>query len=110
MRLRRKRPAKCAKTTRLWSSCTLNKPLGNFSNTTPVTSMLSSLLIQSLLANRRDNSSPVHAFPVAGSARHCYVGCLQSLGPLGNLEFDSRAFFQAAISVRLNGGEMNENV
>src|SRR5450759_2503280 len=45
MRLRRKRPARCARTTRSCSSCTLKSPLGNFSNTVPVTSMLSSLLI-----------------------------------------------------------------
>src|ERR1039458_3689804 len=45
MRLRRSLPARWARTIRSCSSCTLNSPLGNFSNTVPVTSMLSSLLI-----------------------------------------------------------------
>src|ERR1051326_4868198 len=45
MRFRRNLPAKWARTVRSWSSCTLNRPLGNFSTTVPVTSMLSSLLI-----------------------------------------------------------------
>src|SRR5580700_10853454 len=45
IRLRRSLPARWARTVRSWSSCTLNNPLGNFSTTVPVTSMLSSLLI-----------------------------------------------------------------
>src|ERR1017187_4302341 len=45
MRLRRSRPARWASTTRSWSIWTLNLPLGNFSKTVPVTSILSSLLI-----------------------------------------------------------------
>src|SRR4051794_662423 len=67
MRLRRKRPARCARTTRLCSNSTLKRPLGNFSFTVPVTSMLSSLLIDlhvriggpagSLLTSRRSADS-----------------------------------------------------
>src|SRR5579872_339277 len=53
MRLRRRRPARCASTTLSCSSCTLNKPLGNFSRTVPVTSMLSSLLIPPLESGLR---------------------------------------------------------
>src|SRR5690349_754157 len=45
MRLRRSLPARWASTVRSWSSWTLNRPLGNFSTTVPVTSILSSLLI-----------------------------------------------------------------
>src|SRR5215471_5980298 len=55
IRLRRSLPARCASTTRSCSNWTLKSPLGNFSNTVPVTSMLSSLLIylQAKWAGRR---------------------------------------------------------
>jgi hypothetical protein len=38
------------------------------------------------------------------------VRCLQTLGATGNFEFNRLAFVQRLISLRLNGGEMNENI
>jgi len=46
IRLRLNFPARWARTVRSWSNWTLNSPLGNFSTTVPVTSILSSLLIR----------------------------------------------------------------
>src|SRR5579872_2189408 len=114
MRLRRSRPAKCAKTTRLCSSCTLNNPLGNFSNTVPVTSMLSSLLIQSFLLLGTGGGVPSagsHSlYSGTRSAGHRYVRRLQPLGSLGHLEFHFCAFFEATVAVRLNGREVDKNI
>jgi len=38
------------------------------------------------------------------------VGRLQTLGALRDFKLDSRAFIQAAVSLRLNRREMNEDV
>src|SRR4051812_18631274 len=102
MRLRRNLPARCARTTRLCSSSTLKRPLGNFSFTVPVTSMLSSLLINlQVWIGGRPGISRVSR-PAADSLGRCDVGCLQTLGALGHLELHSCAFIQAPISFRLN--------
>src|SRR6476660_7370779 len=114
MRLRRRRPAKCARTTRLCSSCTLNSPLGNFSSTVPVTSILSSLLIQSFSTawnRRRRPPAGSHSFcSRARSAHHRYVRRLQPLRSFRHLEFHFGAFFEATVAVRLNGREVHEYI
>jgi hypothetical protein len=38
------------------------------------------------------------------------VGSLQALGAADNLEFNGLSLVEGAIAVRLNGGEMDENV
>jgi hypothetical protein len=38
------------------------------------------------------------------------VRCLQSLGTTGHFEFNRLAFVQRLVSLRLNRGEMNENI
>ena len=38
------------------------------------------------------------------------VRCLQALGAAGNFEFNRLAFVQRLVSLRLNGGEMDENI
>ena len=38
------------------------------------------------------------------------VGSLQALGAADNLEFNGLALVKRAVAVRLNGGEMDENV
>jgi hypothetical protein len=38
------------------------------------------------------------------------VGCLQALGAANNLEFNSLPLVEGAIAIRLNSGEMDENV
>src|SRR5580704_7600963 len=91
MRLRLSRPARCASTTRSCSSCTLNNPLGNFSRTVPVTSILSSLLIPPL-----ESCSP--------SARyHFHIGGLQTLRSAGHFELHASALIQRLVPVRLDG-------
>src|SRR5262249_14393322 len=88
--------------------------LGNFSNTTPVTSMLSSLLIQSfrLLGNRR-RRQPAGSHSLLGrpeSIHQRYVRRLQPLGPFGHLKFHLRAFVERSITIRLDGREVHEHV
>ena len=41
---------------------------------------------------------------------HCDVAGLGSLGALFNIELDLLTFHQVAVSITLNGGEMDENV
>src|SRR5262245_51035929 len=118
MRLRRSRPARWASTTRSWSSCTLNRPLGNFSNTTPVTSILSSLLIQpSFLDARFRSGKPfscrfarprLQLFSRSGSQGD--VCSLQTLGTARHFELNSGTFVQSSIALRLNRGEVYEYV
>src|SRR5690242_19659042 len=108
MRLRRNRPARWANTTRSCSSCTLNRPLGNFSKTVPVTSMLSSLLILLFYAKsgppRWLGSGPRN--PSGGGD----VGRLQTLGALGHLELHLGAFIQRAVALRLDSREVHKYV
>src|SRR6476660_7062731 len=120
MRLRRSLPARWASTTRSCSSCTLNKPLGNFSNTTPVTSILSSLLIQPFPSGGL--SGPANRFsrrrrPVCRarsqlfwSGSHGDVCSLQTLGTARHFELNSGPFVQASIALRLNRGEVYEYI
>src|SRR5215471_15863362 len=117
IRFRRNRPAKCANTTRSCSSCTLNRPLGNFSNTVPVTSMLSSLLI-----NLRSGIGRVSSYE-RGADCHSYrrhpagwlrgrgdVRGLQAFGPLSHLELHLGTFIQGTVALRLNCREMYEHI
>ena len=107
MRLRRKRPARCARTTRSCSSCTLKSPLGKFSNTVPVTSMLSSLLIYL----HSEMGGPASRGPARDcQLRRCNVGGLQTLRSLRHFELHLGAFVQRAVSLRLNGGEVYEDI
>src|ERR1017187_1207160 len=110
MRLRRSLPAKWAKTIRSCSSCTLNSPLGNFSNTVPVTSIQSSLLINLQAWDRMREPAaagrPVRRNPLGQSD----VGRLQPLGALGYLKLHFCALIQRAIPLRLDGGEVYEHV
>src|ERR1700682_1245113 len=106
MRLRRRRPAKCARTTRSCSSCTLKRPLGNFSRTVPVTSMLSSLLI---LLFWGCGPAEVGGRPAEFSGR-CDVGRLQTFGACGHLKLHLGTFIQCAIPFRLDGGEVHEYI
>src|SRR3954467_4588815 len=110
MRLRRSLPARCANTTRLCSSSTLNRPLGNFSFTVPVTSMLSSLLIDLHVRDWRTGRMRTAFRPVRGSLGRRDVGRLQTLGALCHFEFYLSAFIQASISLRLNRREVHEDV
>src|SRR5579872_4756823 len=116
MRLRRSRPAKWASTTRWCSSWTLNRPLGNFSKTVPVTSMLSSLLIN--LQEVEWGRDPKAATPAgtqpppapgSGSIRS-HVGRLQSFRSLRDFELYFTTLLQAAVALGLDGGEMHEHV
>src|SRR5262245_36548267 len=109
MRFRRRRPARCASTTRLCSNSTLKRPLGNFSRTVPVTSMLSSLLIDL----RVGNGEPAGHYRAAGRFMELGrrdVGRLQAFGAFCHLKFDASAFIQSPISLRLNRREVNEDV
>src|SRR4051812_18044000 len=110
MRLRRNLPARCARTTRLCSNSTLKRPLGNFSFTVPVTSMLSSLLIdlQVWIGDRPEALRASGRF--ADSLGRRDVGRLQTLGALRHFEFHLSAFIQAPISLRLNRREVHEDV
>src|SRR5579863_3789151 len=113
MRFRRNRPARCASTTFSCSSCTLNKPLGNFSRTVPVTSMLSSLLIQSLESRLRAGQHPLDTRPArfAFSARdHLHVRGLQTFRAPSHFELNASAFIQRFVSVRLNRRKMHEHI
>src|SRR5438270_13148766 len=120
MRLRRRRPARCASTTRSCSNCTLKSPLGNFSSTVPVTSMLSSLLIppQNNIwqFNRRTGRASVRLQPAPGTTsrrshlHHGNVRSLQTLGSAGYFELDGSSLIQRTIAVRLNRGEMDEHI
>src|SRR5579862_4696979 len=110
MRLRRRRPARWASTTRSCSSWTLKSPLGNFSKTVPVTSMLSSLLInlpELECGDRRAADPPVH---LGTRSLRSHVGGLQTLRAFGDLELYLRALLQAAIALGLDGGEVDEDV
>src|SRR3954454_470191 len=111
MRLRRNLPARWARTTRLCSSSTLKRPLGNFSRTVPVTSILSSLLIdlQVWVSSRnRPDAMPDRSMVQPLGRRD--VGRLQTFGPLRHLELDASALIQGAISLRLNRREVHEDV
>src|SRR5215813_339817 len=119
IRFRRNRPARWASTTRSWSSWTLNRPLGNFSKTTPVTSILSSLLIQpsfltpyragkpSITTGRPAFSGPLLFF---GSGAHSDVCSLQAFRSARHFEFYSGAFIETSITLRLNCREVYEYV
>src|SRR5437660_3209015 len=111
IRLRRSRPARWARTTRSCSSSTLNSPLGNFSNTVPVTSMLSSLLINLQVQVSGPNRSV--GSPRSGPRNRLAcrdVGRLQTLGALGYFKFHSGAFIQTSVTLCLNCREMHEDV
>src|SRR5690349_35463 len=114
MRFRRKRPARCASTTRSCSSCTLNRPLGNFSRTVPVTSMLSSLLINlskvDLGGTARCAETQKAHRPATGGLSSSHVGRLQSLRPTRHFELDPRTLLEAAVALRLDRREVHENV
>src|SRR5579872_1152354 len=114
MRLRRSLPARWARTTRSCSNCTLNRPLGNFSNTVPVTSMLSSLLIalhrgvtpfRGVACGPASIGKPVRIHRSGGGD----VGRLQTFRPFRYFKFHAGAFIQTAISLRLNRREMYED-
>src|ERR1039458_9887059 len=111
MRLRRSRPARWASTTRSWSIWTLNLPLGNFSKTVPVTSILSSLLIDlrgGFAGGGRPDflGRPRPHLLLAGRD----VGCLQPLRTARYFELHTGAFIQASVTFRLDGREMHEDV
>src|SRR5580658_2336338 len=103
MRLRRNRPAKWASTTRSWSIWTLNLPLGNFSKTVPVTSILSSLLINLHGGIQRRGATQSFLFRGGGPARILPlagrdVGRLQPLRTARYLELHTGAFIQASVT------------
>src|SRR5579871_4489624 len=111
IRLRRRRPARWARTTRSCSSWTLNLPLGNFSRTVPVTSILSSLLIDlrgRLAAGRPRRGGGPGRIPCYLGRRD--VGRLQPLRTARHLELHAGAFIQAPIAFRLDGRKMHEDV
>src|ERR1017187_3447675 len=108
MRLRRSLPARWARTIRSCSSCTLNSPLGNFSNTVPVTSMLSSLLIN--LHTLGETAGARSTGRSLTASAHCDVGRLQAFGPFGHLKLHSGAFIQALITLGLNRREVYEDI
>jgi hypothetical protein len=51
---------------------------------------------------------PIHQ--VVASLEAGDVRCLQALGALGHFELNGLAVVQGLITVRLNGGEVNENI
>src|SRR5580692_7747969 len=126
MRLRRNRPARCARTMRSCSSCTLNKPLGNFSRMVPVTSMLSSLLIaplgsrpqvgsrprvgSGLRTSRSSQSTPGWSVSLLSTRCRFHVGGLQTLGAAGHFELYAGAFIQRFVPAGLNSRKMHENI
>src|SRR5574339_1137266 len=77
MRFLRSFPARCASTMRSCSNCTLNRPLGNFSTTVPVTSIQSSLLIVLQVRDSRTRLPPcvptIQVYPKGFSALRRYT-------------------------------------
>src|SRR5579862_2329605 len=117
MRLRLSRPARCARTMRSCSSCTLNKPLGNFSRMVPVTSMLSSLLIAPLGSElrvgsglRTSRSLPGWSLSLLSTRYRFHVGGLQPLRAAGHFELYAGAFIQRLVSAGLNSRKMHEDI
>src|SRR3954462_7053801 len=106
MRFRRSGPTRCARTTRSCSSFTLNRPLGNFSNSVPVTSIASSLLIN--LQKGGPGPSPVT--PARDLSSHRDVGRLQTLRAFGHFKLHAAALIQRLVSGILNRREMHEDV
>src|ERR1700722_2188722 len=114
MRLRLNRPARCARTMRSCSSCTLNKPLGNFSRMVPVTSMLSSLLMpppgSGLRPSRSPCSTPGWSESLLSTRYRFHIGGLQALRAAGHFELYAGAFIQRFVSAGLNVRKMHENI
>ena len=48
--------------------------------------------------------------PGADCLDYGYVRRLETLGPLGHFELNSRTFIERTVTVRLDGGKMNEDV